>query len=252
MQFKDILDIIIVAFLMYQVYRLMKGSLTLKIFFGLLLLYLLWRWVQTMEMYLLTGILGRFIDVGFIGLIVIFQPEIRRFLLMIGSPKINLRKDFLKPFGINKNKSIQLEYEYIIKAVESFSAQRTGAILVIARDSNLDYYIQSGLTINAKLSTRLLQTIFQKNSPLHDGAAIVQGNIITACSAILPVSENSKLPLQFGLRHRAALGIAEKTDAVAIAVSEERGKILMAHDENLWIDISLDELEKKLKVLFKF
>lgn len=252
MQFKDILDILIVAFLMYQVYRLLKGSLTLKIFLGLLFLYLLWKWVQTMEMYLLTGILGRFIDVGFIGLVVVFQPEIRRFLLMIGSPKVNLKKDLLKPFGINKSKSVTLEYEYIIKAIESFAAQRIGAILVIARESNLDYYVQSGLTINAKLSTRLLQTIFQKSSPLHDGAAIIQGNTITACSTILPVSENSKLPLPFGLRHRAALGIAEKTDAIAIAVSEERGKIMMAYDENLWIDIDLEQLEKKLKLIFKF
>lgn len=252
MQFKDILDILIVAFLLYQVYRLVKGSLTLKIFIGLIAIFLLWKWVQTMEMYLLTEILSRFIDVGFIGLVVIFQPEIRRFLLMIGSPKINLKKDLLFPIGIKNKKSEPLEYEYILKAVESFSAQRTGAILVIARNSTLDYYIQSGLTVNAKLSTRLLQSIFQKNSPIHDGAAIIQGNTITACSAILPVSENAKLPLQFGLRHRAALGIAEKTDAVAIAVSEERGKILLAYDEYLLIDISLEELEKELRKLFAF
>jgi uncharacterized protein (TIGR00159 family) len=203
-------------------------------------------------MQLLTEILGQFISVGFIALIVVFQPEIRQFLLMVGNTRIikSQRKRFLF-WKFKINNPVNLNIDKIVKACQKMAETRTGALIVITQQNELNAYIATGQPIDARISESLLETIFFKNSPLHDGAVVISGDNIRAARCILPVSNRGDLPQGVGLRHRAAVGITEKSDAVAIIVSEERGRISYGYEGRLVINVTPSELSNFLENLFK-
>lgn len=220
----DIIDIILVALFFYWLYYLLKGTVAINIFIGIVSIFLLWQIVNALQMKLLNTILGAFVSVGFIALIIIFQPEIRRFLFTIGTP--NFIKKFKQRFKIfGEEKQYSIDTKPITLACANMSKDKVGALIVLTRQNQLTDILESGVAINAEMSSPLIENIFFKNSPLHDGAMIITDDKIVAARCILPVSNNLKLPGQFGLRHRAAIGITEEHDCIAIVVSEETGKI---------------------------
>ncbi|SEW38281.1 TIGR00159 family protein [Chitinophaga sp. YR573] len=246
----NILDLTIVIILVIQLYRLLKGSLAFNIFVGLLMIYLVYFIVERLRMPILTTILQSFINVGLIAIIIIFQPEIRKFLLVLGK-KAPLSKDsfFTKLFLPDKFKSYKEEENIInevITAVGRMAGSRTGALMVIANTYRVKFDTASSILLDSNINAKLLESIFAKASPLHDGALIIVGNKILAAKVILPVSENPDLPHRIGLRHRSAVGITEHSDNIAIIVSEERGTISYAQDGKLVQDISLEELKVKM------
>lgn len=224
-RFFDILDILLVAVLLFQIYRLIKGTLAFNIVIGFFLVYLVWVVVKALEMELLSSVIGQFIGVGVLALIIIFHPEIRRFLLFIGTHYHIARLlslDKLFSFGVERK-----ETGYIPDLVESalyFSRTKTGAIIIVVKSSDLLEQISTGEIINGKISQPLLKTIFFKNTPLHDGAVIIKEDKIVAAGCILPLT-HKEVDKSMGLRHRAAIGITENTDAVALVISEETGSI---------------------------
>jgi diadenylate cyclase len=244
----DILDVLVVAFLLYKVYELLKGSAAMSIFIGIVAIYALWWLCSTvLDMKLLGALLEKFIGVGVLALIIVFQPELRRFLIMLGSntyiAKNPITKKFFKwqPQGRPSNEIIPL-----VKASASMSKAKTGAIIVLERNTDLKFYADTGDMMDAEVSKRLIENIFFKNSPLHDGAIIISNNKIKAARCVLPVTDNSDLPANFGMRHRAAIGITEQSDAIAIIVSEETGQISVANDGKIIANLSAEELEKYL------
>jgi diadenylate cyclase len=245
--FLDIIDIILVSLLLYQVYKLMKGSVAVKIFGGFLSLYLIYLVVRAAQMELLSSILGQFMGVGIIAAIILFQQEIRKFLLLIGKSTTLNRDTFYKSLFIwRKSESDQFNITPIIDACKSMSGTATGALMVFSRDSELKFYVDSGDRINAEISSRLLLSIFNKYSPLHDGAVIIYNGKISAARCILPVSENDNLPAQYGLRHRAAIGMSEVTDTLIIVVSEETGQMSLARNGYIWHNLSALEIRRKI------
>jgi diadenylate cyclase len=245
----DVLDVIFVSLLFYELYRLLKGTAALNIFIGLLLFYLLWKIVVLFHMNLLSEILGQFISVGFIALIVVFQPEIRKFLLFIGSRNPLKRANIL----IWKEKSKIDErprINTIIKACSNMASSLTGALIVITKENQLEEYIQSGELINARTSRELIETIFFKNTPLHDGALIIQNKTMVAARCIMPVSRREGFPTNLGLRHRAAVGITESTDCIAIVVSEQTGSISYCIEGEITRNVTLVELKTFLEQQF--
>lgn len=243
---KDAIDILLVAFLMYQVYKLMKSSGTLSIFSGVVSIIIVWVLVsQVLEMRLIGGILDKFINVGFILLVIIFQDEIRRFLVALGSHK---GWRFLHNLLKRKNESAE-DRKYIapvVLACINLAKKKMGALIVIQHEIDLAPYIQTGEMFNADVNARLIENIFFKNSPLHDGAMIIVDNEIRAAGCILPVAHNAIIPKEMGLRHRSGLGMSMETDALVIIVSEERGAITVAHNGKLSIDISAEDLQQIL------
>jgi len=228
-RFLDILDILLVTLLLYQMYRLLKGTVAFNIIIGLFSLYLFWLIVKLLNMELIGSIMGQFIGVGVIALIIVFHPEIRKFLVFIGT-HYNLNKVLAldKLLGNTKKRTInQEQIDILVDACISMSKSHTGALIVLARTLELNEQINTGERLNAKISSSLLRTIFFKNSPLHDGAVIIRGNRIAAAGCILPLTQK-EIDKSLGLRHRAAVGITENTDAVCIIVSEESGTISMA------------------------
>lgn len=249
-RFLDILDILLVAVIIYYVYSLIKGTIAVNILMGVALFYCIYFVVKQLEMRLLSEIFGGFIAVGSIALIVVFQQEIRRFLLHIGK-NISMRrkKVFLNFIGAKKTaqKDHTEQIRPIIEACKSMSKSRTGALLVFSRYFDEEYYQSSGEYIDAPVSKRLLESIFFKNSPLHDGAVVIVDFRIMTASSVLPLSDSEDLPLQFGLRHRAAIGVTEVSEAIAVIVSEETGEISFAKDGNVNMNLSPEELEELLK-----
>lgn len=253
----DILDILLVALLLYQIYQMMKGTVAIRIFFGILSIYLLWKLVEMLKMKLLSEILGQFIGLGMLAIIIVFQQEIRRFLLFIGSPAFISKNKFFKKIFPNffdkiffKSKKKKLNIKAIINACINLSKTKTGALIVITRQSELKHYIRTGIEINADVNPYLIENIFTKNTALHDGAIIISNNKIIAVRCILPLTEKENLPAQCGLRHRAAVGITESSDAVSIIVSEETGAISISYNGELKMDIKSNELEEKLLEFF--
>lgn len=239
----DIIDILLVLFLFYKLYRLAKGTAVINIFFGLTAIYLTYNLVSFLKMKFLTQLLGGFVGAGFILLIILFQPEIRRYLSLLG--KGNNNNFFLKLFNDDKkNTSI---IDPVIKSCEMFSKLKIGAIIVMAQDDDLKEIISKSVKIDAKISLPLLQSIFFKNSPLHDGAVIIQNNKIIAARCILPITQNEDFPAELGMRHRAAVGISEQSNGITIIVSEQNGNISYAEEGFLKTNISINELEKELK-----
>lgn len=241
----DFVDIFLVALLLFQLYRLLKGTAAMKIFLGIIAVFFIWKTVDLLEMELLSEIFGQFISVGVIALLVVFQPEIRKFLLMLGTPNFLKKRKFLfwKVFETGDDK---MDIDSVVDACKKMSTNLTGALIVISRQNELNEYIDTGQSINAEISSELLENIFFKNSPLHDGAVIISNNRIQAARCILPVSANQSLPPDLGLRHRAALGITESTDAIAIIVSEQTGYVSVCSEGQLNRNIKPSQLKSML------
>ena len=220
----DVIDILLVALLLYGLYRLLKGTAAISIFLGIVAIFLIWQLVNALQMELLTTILGAFVSVGFIALIIIFQPEIRRFLFTIGAKTQSGENKFLRIFK-RKSHHVTLDTETICQACKSMSDIKQGALIVITRQNTMPDIVLTGVNSDAEISKPLIENIFFKNSPLHDGAMIITDNRITAARCILPVTNNSNLPGHYGLRHRAAVGISENNDCIVLVVSEETGTI---------------------------
>lgn len=250
-RFLDILDIFLVALLLNLVYRLIKGTVAFNIVIGMFSLYLLWVVVRAVNMELLGSIMGKFIEVGVLALIIVFHPEIRKFLVFIGTNyNLNRALGLDKLFGIGKEKSINHEQiESLVDACVSMSKSKTGALIVIAGESELNEQINTGEKIDALISSPLIRTIFFKNTPLHDGAIIIKGNKIAAAGCILPLTQK-ELDKVLGLRHRAAVGITETTDAITIIVSEERGTIAFVKEGVIHRRLTKEQLSKFLEENF--
>jgi uncharacterized protein (TIGR00159 family) len=245
----DIVDIISVAILFYVLYRLMRGSAALTIFIGLLSLYILWKLVVLFRMELLSELLGQFISVGIIALIIVFQPEIRKFLLYLGSRNPFKRANLLLWKERTKHHNIP-KISIIVKACANMSASLTGALIVIARENNLEDFVHTGEIINAQTSRELIETIFFKNTPLHDGALIINHQTMVAARCILPVSKREDIPSSMGLRHRSAIGITELTDCIAVIVSEQTGKISYCSEGKIKQGVADKELKSFLENIY--
>ncbi|MFN5332595.1 MAG: diadenylate cyclase CdaA [Bacteroidota bacterium] len=241
----NIIDIALVAALLYRVYRLLKGSVAIKIFLGFLSLYLIYLLVSALKMELLSIILGQFMGVGVIAAIIIFAPEFRKFLLILGRSSIfsddSVWKDLL--FFWRKKENSAFNISPIIDAAKVLAGSNTGALIVISSTVELKFYAESGDILDAELSKRLLISIFNKQSPLHDGAVIIHRGRIKAARCILPVTER-EVPAQFGLRHRAGIGMSEATDALSLIISEESGQISMAKNGKVLHNLSFQEVRE--------
>lgn len=244
----DIVDIVFVAILLFYMYKLVKGTVAVNIFVGIVIVYFIGKLTQLFQMELLSSVLGEFIGVGMFALIVVFQQEIRKFLLMIGSTNFTQRRKFLRQLKFVKDDTqISTNINAIVKACESMGRNFTGALIIIEKSNSLDFVKNSGDVMNIEINQPIIESIFHKSGPLHDGAMVVEENKITATRVILPVSNDRSIPLRFGLRHRAAVGITEKTDALAIVVSEETGQISYIKDgEFIMVEDNL-ELINRLK-----
>jgi diadenylate cyclase len=244
----DIIDIILVAFLIYQIYNLIRGTIAVNIFIGLFCVYLLWVLVKALNMTLLSGILNNLFSVGVIAIIILFQQEIRRFLLMIGKGTSGKNSFWKRIFSTAPGAATSnfIKLSAILDACKTMSKTQTGALIVFARTYEEHIFLNNGEIINASISKRLLESIFSKTSPLHDGAVIIADNKIIAASCILPLTDNTELPKQLGLRHRSAVGITEHSDAVAVVISEETGQISYASRGKIRINIKIEELERLL------
>ena len=242
-RFIDALDILLVAVLLYELYTLVKGTTAINILTGMILLYVLWLIVKALGMTLLSSILGGFINVGIIAIIIVFQQELRRFLLLIGKTEFFNRRNFTKNFlMLQMSDKRPLDVHPLIKACRNMSEKKTGALIVLSNDSDLSFYSQTGDIIDAHITESILESIFYKNSPLHDGAIIIENNHIHAARCVLPSTEKTDFPVHLGMRHRAAVGITEKSDAVAIVVSEQTGSISLAFRGELYHDLTPERL----------
>jgi len=245
----DVVDILLVATLMYQVYMLIRGTIATYIFMTVITFYVVWLLVKV-NMLLLGSILGQIIGVGAIALIVVFQPELRRFLIMFSTrylPKAGISIDsFLSSVGSGLP---VMNINGIVKACMNMAKYRTGALIVLQRNSVLDSYVSTGDLLDARTTSRLLESIFNKNGALHDGAVIIQDDKIRAAGCILPVSESFELPEHLGLRHRAGVGLTEQSDALVIVISEQTGIISLAEAGTLQ-PVEIRELHAKLEEEF--
>lgn len=240
----NIIDITLVSMLIYQVYKLLRGSVAIKIFLGFLSIYLIYLLVSALRMELLSIILGQFMGVGVIAAIIIFAPEIRKFLLIIGRSSILSNENFLQELLFWKKRESQaFNINPIIEASKSLSGTNTGALMVISSNSELKFYAESGDILDAVVSKRLLVSIFNKYSPLHDGAVIIYNGKVKAARCILPVTERD-IPAQFGLRHRAAIGMSEATDTLILIISEETGQVSLAKNGKILHNLSFQEVRE--------
>ena len=242
----DLVDIGLVSILLYQVYKLIRGSIAVNIFLGILALYLIYLIVRAAQMELLTTILGQFMGVGVLAMIILFQPEIRKFLLVIGRGT-EFRENFLKTLAHWRNEfNDETDVNEIIEAAKTLKGTKTGALIVFSRDSELKFYVETGDPIDAEITKSLLISIFYKNNPLHDGAVIIYKGRIKAARCVLPVSDNDHLPPQFGMRHRAAVGMSESTDTLVMAISEETGRLVLARNGKYLKALKLKQVEQKI------
>jgi diadenylate cyclase len=243
----DAIDIVLVAILLYNLYNLVKGTPAVNILVGILLVYFAWIIVRAFDMKLVSSILGKFIDVGVIAIIVVFQQELRRFLLLLGTSElINRSKPLKSLFRISEKmkqeQQQQIDYSPLVVACQRMSESKTGALIVLTRNSDLKFYISTGEIVDSILTERMLENIFFKNSPLHDGAVIISGERIVAARCVLPVTEKEQFPAHYGMRHRAAVGITETSDAIAIIVSEQTGDISCAANGQIRSKLDIDKL----------
>lgn len=248
---KDIIDILLVATLLFYLYRIMKESGTMNIFVGVLSFIVVWVLTsEILEMRLIGSILDKFMSIGLLILVILFQEQIKRFLVAIGSHR---RWNFLREIFKHKHSGEEDNSKKwvmpVVYACMNLARSKTGALIVVQREINLENFEKTGDIIDANINSRLIENIFFKNSPLHDGALIIAGNRIKSAGCILPVSHDTNIPRSLGLRHRSALGIAQETDAVAIVVSEETGNVSVASRGKLSIKLSSTELEHILSQL---
>ena len=252
--FIDILDIFLVGLLIYQAYKLIKGTAAMNIFTGVLVFYFIWIIVKALHMDLLGEIMGQIIGVGGIALVILFQQEIRRFLLRIGTRYIDSRKQMrlVRAFMGKQKRAISLEtLEEITLACKRMAETKTGALIVLAHSSALEVVAETGDRIDALVNRRLIETIFFKNTPLHDGAMLIFGEKIIAARCTLPISESPSIPAHYGMRHRAAIGITEQSDASVIVVSEQRGEISFVTNEEIKSMNSINELRLAIENSYK-
>jgi uncharacterized protein (TIGR00159 family) len=251
-RFLDVLDILLVALILYELYNLLKGSVSINMFFAIVAMFFIWRITDALQMELLREILGAFFSVGIIALFIIFQPELRQFLLTLGKTGFiqGKRRRFLFWHFSEANPYI-VDIDKIVHACQKMANIKQGALIIITRQHELKIIKETGLFINADISVDLLENIFFPNSPLHDGAVVISGNKIEAARCILPVSKSPNLTANTGLRHRAAVGVTEQSDAIAIIVSEQTGKISYSENGELVRNIQpaalRDFLEEKLQ-----
>ena len=227
---------------------MLRGTVAINIFVGVIAIYLIWKLVEALQMELLSEILGQFIGVGVIALLIVFQQELRKFLLMIGTTRVKGKgKKWFKRFGtVKEEDKVAVNIDQLMVAIEELSKRNLGAIIVLNMQSKLSFYCQSGTSIKAQISAGLIEAIFQKTSPLHDGAMILVDGRIEAAGCVLPVSDNKELSNRLGTRHRATMGITEQSDAIAVCVSEETGEVSFAKEGKLLQDMQLERLRKLL------
>ena len=242
-RFVDILDIFMVAFLVYELYRMLKGTNIIRMFWALLILYIAWR-VFDLQ------ILGGVMSIGLIALVIVFQPEIRKFLLMVGT-KTQLTGDTLAKrlqfwrSDVSKHRGV--DFEPYITACMHMSQSKTGALIIFKRANEVEELVRTGQVVNAVASSALLETLFFKNSPLHDGAVIVSGNQVVAARCILPVTSRTDIDPNLGLRHRSAIGVTEQLDVISVIVSEETGAISYAIGGDIHHDVTPVQLRHALE-----
>ncbi|MDR2912874.1 MAG: diadenylate cyclase CdaA [Alistipes sp.] len=244
----DIIDILAVAVLMYYLYKMAKGTNAPSIITGIIIIYILWVLTQALNMELLSSILGNVIGVGVIALIVVFQPEIRQFLQTIGLRQRNGKHGNLlwrRLFGNNRGDGGRLDIYPIVRSVVDMAGCKTGALIVIWQETDLGFIAETGIAVDAQTSASLLENIFFKNAPLHDGAVVIRENRVVAAKCVLP-STSSRVPKNYGMRHRAAIGMSEISDAVVVVVSEETGGISIAREGTIERSIAHDAFEAKL------
>ncbi len=246
----DLIDIVVVGLLFYQVYRLIRGTAAMTIFAGIFIVYLLWIVVRALNMDLLSSILGQVIGLGVLALVIVFQQEVRRYLLLLGSRVSNTRNRFVRSIFKSARTGQDLRWvEELARACRNMAFSKTGALICIERQGELSVYASTGEPIDAQIRARLLESIFFKNSPLHDGAVILRGGRIYASRCILPTSDNPYVPKYYGMRHRAALGLTEHSDAIVVVVSEERGSISLVQGGEIMPVRNPDELERRITEL---
>lgn len=251
----DAIDILLVAIMLYQLYKMVKGTAAVNVFIGLALIYIVWIVVRAFELKLLGSILGKFINVGVIAVMVVFQQEIRKFLLYIGSNEFLKNKNWKTLFSFTNQSAASsrfaLDADAVINACFNMSETKTGALIIISRKSDLKFYVNTGEIVDSALTDKMLENIFYKNSPMHDGAVIIKENRIVAARCVLPVTEKENFPSHFGMRHRAAVGLTETTDALAITVSEQTGNVSITIAGEINSNLNRDKLryliEKNLK-----
>jgi uncharacterized protein (TIGR00159 family) len=247
----DIIDIVLVAILLYQLYILVRGTVALNIIVVIAVIYIFWWVTRALQMELLSSIIGQVIGVGVIALIIVFQQEIRRFLIYMGSRYVDGNMISLnRIFNMRFEAKPRIPIKSVLKAVMQMSQTKTGALIVIRRKSNLKMYTESAEILNSATSSRLITSIFNKTGPLHDGALVMDRDQLVAARVILPVTDKPDLPPEYGLRHRAALGISEVTDSLVIVVSEETGQISIAENGILRKNIGIKVLTQKLEEEF--
>lgn len=243
----DIIDILVVGLLFYQVYRMIRGTAAMTIFAGIFIVYLLWVVVKALNMTLLSSIMGQVIGVGVLALIIVFQQEVRRYLLLLGNRYSRAKNRFVRRLFRSAGRNVDIQWtEDIARACRDMASSRTGALICIERQGDLGVYASTGDLIDSRIDIRLIESIFFKNSPLHDGAIIIKQNRIHAARCILPTSDNPHIPQHYGMRHRAAIGLTEHSDAVVVVVSEERGKISIVEGGEITPVSDPDLLSEKL------
>lgn len=250
----DVLDVIIVSLLLYQIYKLLKGTIAFNIFVGIVALFIIWWLVGFLKMDLLNMILSQFVSLGVIMIVIVFQPEIRKFLLLLGNRtlkggSLEIIAGFFRK-STNKIPANEKAINEIRKAVIKLAEEKVGALIVFGKPTNIPQVYDSGVPLHAVLSTQLIQSIFQKESPLHDGALLIDGDKIIAAGCILPLSENNYLPSKYGLRHRAALGVSELGGVRTIIVSEETGLVSTTDNGAISFKVSDNDLSEFLYELY--
>lgn len=246
----EVADILLVMLLLFQLYRALRGSIAFNIFVGALAIYIFWVIVNKLHMPLMSEILDRLVSIGLISMIVVFQPEIRKFLIALGRRSPIGKNGFIsRLFQSNSLTKYIVEedvIEQISQAIKYFQEKKLGAILVIARSEKFEFDTNTGMMINGTVSAKLLESIFCKASPLHDGAVLIDRDTILAAGIVLPISDSNELPSTIGLRHRSAVGATEHSDVLVVVVSEENSKISMAQHGKLSMNVALEEVKKAL------
>ena len=244
----DIVDIVLVAVILFQLYRLIRGTAAFSIFLGIFLIYITWLVVKALNMELISALLGQVIGVGVIALIIVFQQEVRRFLLVLGNRYITRsRFSFTRFFSsVGEDQDNPGVAEEVVRACESMALKKTGALIIMGRKSSLDLFLEGGEILNARISAELLETIFFKNTPLHDGAVLIEDGVILAARCPLPITDQVSIPPHFGMRHRAAVGMSEHSDAIVVVVSEESGNITVVISGEIRENITPNELRNVL------
>ena len=244
----DLLDFTLVIILLYQFYRLLRGGVAVRIFIGFVVVYVTYLLVRAIGLRLLSNILGQFISVGVIAALILFQQEIRRFLMMIGKGTF-LKHLLRKSLKTKKNRTPERkpDIQILVSTAKNLSKNNYGALIVLNRNPDPEIHVRSGIQLDAVLSKQLLICIFEKHSPLHDGAVVIENNRIRAAGCVLPVTERENLPASYGLRHRAAIGLTEVSDSLVLVISEESGKISTVRDGEVTSNILPEELEQILR-----